>query len=77
LVAGPPAKVARLWDFAIEPEDKWSQGLMDAPAVLAAAVGSAFDAAELPLVDPQTLAAIGRPPNVFPRRRDLKPPLPE
>jgi hypothetical protein len=35
---------------------------MDTPPVLAAAIGSAFDAAELSLVDP-----IGRPPNVFTR----------
>jgi hypothetical protein len=76
LVAGPHAEVARLWDFAIDPEDQWSRGLMDPPAVLAAAIGSAFDAAELTLVDPSTLQPIGQPPKVFPRRDDLQRPRP-
>jgi hypothetical protein len=77
LVAGPRVETARLWDFAIDPDDPWSQGLMDPPGVLAAAIGSAFDASELQLVDPVTLAPIGRPPNIFPRRYDMKPPLPD
>jgi hypothetical protein len=75
IVGGPQAEVARLWEFAIDPEDPWSHGLMDPPEVLAAAIGSAFDAAELILVDPRSLAPIGHPPNIFPRRHDLKPSL--
>lgn len=67
LVAGRRAEVARIWEFAIDPDDPWSQGLMDAPGVLAAAIGSAFDASELALVDPDTLVPIGSPPNIFPR----------
>ncbi len=67
LVEGPRAEAARLWDFAIDPDDQYSGGMMYSPPVLAAAIGSAFDAAELPLVDPVTLATVGQPPKVFPR----------
>jgi hypothetical protein len=67
LVAGPQAEIARLWDFAIDRDDPYSQGLMDEPTVLAAAIGSAFDAAELPLANPDTLRIIGSPPKVYPR----------
>ena len=67
LVEGPRAEAARLWEFAIDPEDQYSGGMLDPPPRLAAAIGSAFDAAELPLVDPVTLTPVGRPPNVFPR----------
>ncbi|HEY3926432.1 MAG TPA: hypothetical protein VGL75_17860 [Acidothermaceae bacterium] len=77
IIGGPQAEVARLWQFAIDPDDPWSHGLMDPPEVLAAAIGSAFDAAELTLVDPKSLAPIGHPPNIFPRRHDLKPSLPD
>jgi hypothetical protein len=66
VVAGPRAKVAKLWDFAID-EESDPTGMMYAPPVLAAAIGSAFDAAELPLVDPQTLQSIGDAPKIFPR----------
>lgn len=74
ILAGPRAEAARLWEFAIDADDPWSHGVMDPPEVLAAAIGSSFDASELSLVDPDTLAPIGRPPNIFPRRYDLKPP---
>lgn len=67
LVEGPRAEAARFWEFAIDPEDQYAGGMMEQPPRLAAAIGSAFDAAELPLVDPVTLTPIGRPPNVFPR----------
>jgi hypothetical protein len=66
LDAGPRAEVMSLWDYAID-DDPWSRGMMDGPAVLAAAIGSAFEAAELTLVDPNTLHPIGSPPKVFPR----------
>jgi len=75
-VAGPRAEVARLWEFAIDAHDPWSPGLMDPPNVLAAAIGSSFDASELHLVDPDTLAPMGSAPNIFPRRYDLTRPLP-
>ncbi len=68
LVTGPRAEIARLWDYAIDSDDAPSQKLMDVPAVLAAAIGSAFTASELTLVDPDTLVPIGAPPNVYPRR---------
>lgn len=74
--AGPRAEVARLWEFAIDPDDRWSRGFMDSPGVLAAAIGSAFDAAELTLVDPETLVPIGQPAQVFPRLYDLPTPKP-
>jgi hypothetical protein len=74
LVPGPQAEIARLWDFAIDPDDHYSQGLMDEPTVLAAAIGSAFEAAELPLADPDTLREIGSPPKVYPRIYDVPPP---
>ena len=67
LVAGPRAEAARLWEFAIDPDDQYSRGMMETPPALASAISSAFDAAELPLVDPLTLTAIGEPPKVFPR----------
>lgn len=67
IVAGPRAEVARLWEFAIDPDDEYSRGMMNSPPVLAAAIGSAFEAAELVLVDPVTLTAVGKPPKVFPR----------
>jgi hypothetical protein len=35
--------------------------------VVATEIGSAFDAAELLLIDPDTLTPIGSPPKVFPR----------
>jgi hypothetical protein len=54
LVAGPQAEGARLWEFAIDPDDQYLGGMMEPPPVLAAAIGSAFDAAELPPVDPMT-----------------------
>jgi hypothetical protein len=66
-VAGPRAEAARLWEFAIDRDDQYSRGMMEGPAVLASAIGSAFDAAELPLVDPVTLSCVGEPPKVFPR----------
>jgi hypothetical protein len=56
LVAGPRAELARLWEFAIDEDDQRSNGFMDGPGVLAAAIGSSFDAAELPVVDPETFA---------------------
>lgn len=74
LVAGPLAEVAPLWQFAIDEDDPWDNGLMDSPGVLAAAIGSAFDAAELELVDPITLDPIGTPPKIFPRLYRLDPP---
>jgi hypothetical protein len=64
---GSRAETARLWEFAIDPEDQYSGDMMDPPPRLAAVIGSAFDAAELPLVDPVTLTPVGRPPNLFPR----------
>jgi hypothetical protein len=67
LVEGPRAEAARLWEFAIDPDDHYSGGMMEPPQALAAAIASAFDAAELPLVDPVTLTTIGEPPKVFPR----------
>lgn len=67
LVGGRRAEVAALWQFAIDEDDPWSRGLMDSPKVLAAAIGSAFDAAELELVDPDTLVVVECPPNIFPR----------
>jgi hypothetical protein len=67
LVAGPRAEVARLWAFVIDPDDQYSRGMMETPPAIASAIGSAFDAAELPLVDPVTLASVGQPPKVFPR----------
>jgi hypothetical protein len=48
-------------------DDPWAPEVMDGPAILATAIGSAFDAAELPLVDPQTLEPRGWPPRVYPR----------
>ena len=77
LVAGTRAEIARLWDFAIDPTDRYSRGLMNGPAVLAAAIGLAFDAAELTLVDPANLEPIGVPPNIFPRRYDVQRSLPD
>jgi hypothetical protein len=74
VVAGPQAEIARFWDFAADPDDQWSRGLMNPPGVVAAAIGSSFDAAWLPLVDPETLVAMGSAPNIFPRRYDLEPP---
>jgi hypothetical protein len=68
LAPGPHAEVARLWDFAID-DHRYSRGMMYTPPVLAAEIGSAFDAAELTLVDPKTLQPIGSPPKVFPRYR--------
>ncbi|MGH2895838.1 MAG: hypothetical protein ACRDPM_21575 [Solirubrobacteraceae bacterium] len=67
LAPGPCAEAASLWEFAIDPDDPYSAGMMGPPGALAAAIGSAFDAAELPLVDPVTLAPVGTPPPVFPR----------
>lgn len=64
---GPQAEIATLWEFAIDPDDQYTQGMMDSPGVLAAAIGSAFEAAELSLADPQTLSPIGSPSRVFPR----------
>lgn len=77
LVDGPQAELARLWEFAIDPEDPYSHGVMDPPGALAAAIGSAFDASELTLADPITLEPIGRPPNIFPRTYDIVPRPPE
>lgn len=74
LVLGPLAEAAALWQFAIDPDDRWDTGLMDSPGVLAAAIGSAFDAAELDLVDPVSLEPIGTPPKIFPRLYRLDPP---
>jgi hypothetical protein len=45
LVAGPRAEIARLCEFALDPGDWGPTGLMEAPVRLAAALGSAFDAA--------------------------------
>lgn len=67
LVAGPCAEAAKLWEFAVDPGDRYSGGKMEAPPVLAASIGSAFEGAELPLVDPVTLIPVGSPPKVFPR----------
>jgi hypothetical protein len=67
VMAGARAEAASLWDFAIDPDDAYSVGTMHTPPVLAGAIGSAFDAGELPPVDPATLKPIGRPPKVFPR----------
>ena len=67
LVAGPCAEAAKLWEFAVDPGDRYSGGKMEAPPVLAASIGSAFEGAELPLVDPVTLIPFGSPPKVFPR----------
>ena len=67
LVVGPRAEAARLWEFAIDPDDQYSRGMMATPPVLASAIANAFDAAELPLVDPVTLASVGEPRKVFPR----------
>jgi hypothetical protein len=50
--------------------------MMDGPSVLAADIGSAFDAAELTLVDPDTLTPIGIPPRIFPRLYAVGRPLP-
>ena len=66
LVAGQRAEIARFWEFAMEPYDALP-GWLDSPRTLAACIGNAFEAAELTLADPHTLAAIGRPPRVFPR----------
>lgn len=60
---GPRAEIARLWDYAIEEGERW----MDGPSVLAAAIGSDFDAARLTLADPDDLTPGGSPPRVFPR----------
>lgn len=76
LVAGPLANVAALWQFAIDPDDQWDNGLMDSPGVLAAAIGSALDPAELDLVDPVSLEPIGTPARIFPRLYRLDPPAP-
>jgi hypothetical protein len=65
LVAGPCAEIARLWEYAIDDEDP--QRRMEGPRMLAGTIGMAFEASELTLVEPDTLAAIGRPPAVFPR----------
>lgn len=67
LVAGPRAEAARLWNFAIDPDDLYSGEMMDPPAILAASIANAFDAAELPLVDPATLTPAATAPKVFPR----------
>lgn len=67
LLAGSRAEAARLWEFAIDPDDQYSRGMMEAPPRLASAIASAFDAAELPLVDPLTLTSVGQPPKLFPR----------
>jgi hypothetical protein len=42
LVDGPLAEIAPLWEIAIDEEDSNLRGMMDGPAVLAAAIGSAF-----------------------------------
>jgi hypothetical protein len=67
LVNGPLAEIAPLWEIAIDEEDSSLRGMMDGPAVLAAAIGSAFTAAELMLADVETLRPIQRAPAIFPR----------
>jgi hypothetical protein len=62
LVSGDLVEVAEFWPMA---SDEWSRGMMDGPAVLAAAIGSAFDAAELMIVDPETLEPLRRAPAIF------------
>lgn len=71
LIAGPLAEVARFWEFAFDEDDRWSRGMMDGPGVLSASIGSAFDVAELMIVDVETLRPIRRAPSIFPRRYRL------
>jgi hypothetical protein len=66
VVSGSRAEAAKLWEFAID-DESYSGGMMNTPPVVATEIGSAFDAAELPLIDPDTLTPIGSPPKVFPR----------
>ena len=76
IVPGPLAEVARLWEFATD-DDPWANGLMDPPELLAASIASAFEAAELLLVDPVSLVPIGSPPKIYPRLYSLSPPSSE
>jgi hypothetical protein len=71
LVDGPLTEIAPFWEFAL---DEDVTGMMDPPGVLAAAIGSAFDAAELMIADPQTLRPIRRAPAIFPRSYPLDQP---
>lgn len=73
LEAGPRAELAGLWEHALD-RDPYVPGLMESPGVLASAIGSAFDAAELDVVDPETLRRIGPAPKVYPRRYYRPPP---
>lgn len=74
LPPGPRAEIARLWEFA-----GWSRwgGMIDSPELLAGAIGGAFEAAELTLVDPQSLEPIGSPPRIYPRTYDIQRPVPD
>ena len=66
LVDGPLVETARFWEFAIDEDERWSRGMMDGPGVLAAAVVSAFTAAELTIADPDTLWPRHQAPAIFP-----------
>jgi hypothetical protein len=63
VVEGPLVEVAELWDLLL---DESHPNTIEGPAIAAVYLGSAFDAAELMIADPETLRPLRRAPAIFP-----------